>query len=90
MIFIDLPDFPAEERAQIRKLLAEYRHSPAEFSIYAAVPKIDVQNLNARTLHVEHLPTKQKRAYLAASAQNWLYAFAKDLRGGCYTPGPHM
>ena len=38
MNFIELPEFPAEERAQIRKLLAEYRLSPAQFSIYATTP----------------------------------------------------
>ena len=64
MNFIELPDFPEEERAQIRKLLGEYRFSPAQFSIYATTPTTDAQNLNARTVHVEHLPTKQKRALL--------------------------
>lgn len=90
MIAIELADFPAEERAHIRKLLAEYRFSPAQFSIYATMPKTDAPNLNARIVHVAHLYTNQKREYPAASGQNWLDSFAKDLRVGSYTPGPHI
>lgn len=88
MISIELADFPAEERAQIRKLFAEYKFSPAQFSIYAAIPKRPT--LNARIVCVEHLPTKQRREYPAASGRNWLDSFAKDLRVGSFTPGPHI
>ncbi len=87
MISIELAEFPAGERANIRKPLAEYRFSPSEFSIYVAIPKRP--RLNARIVCIEHLPTKQKREYPAASGQNWLDSFAKDLRVGSYTPGPH-
>ena len=90
MISIELADFPAEERAQIRKLFAEYRFSPAQFSIYATTPKTDAANLNARIVHVEYWSTKQKREYPAASGQNWLDSFAKDLRVGIYTHDRHI
>lgn len=90
MISIELADFPAQERANVRKLLAKYRFSPAEFSIYAAIPDTGAANLNARIIHVEHFRTKQKREYPAASGQNWLDSFAKDLRVGIYTPDRHI
>lgn len=79
MIFIELADFPADERARIRKIVALFGFSPAQFSIYATAPKTDAQNLNARTVRVEYLPSKKRRAYPAASGENWLDAFAKDL-----------
>ena len=81
MISIELPDFPADERATIRKLCGEYKVSPAQFSIYATIPNVDAP-MEARIVYVEHLLLKQKRKYPAGRKVNWLTSFAKDLKAG--------
>ena len=81
MISIELPDFPADERATIRKLCGEYKVSPAQFSIYATIPKVDAP-MDTRIVYVEHLLFKQKRKYHAGRKVDWLASFAKDLRAG--------
>ena len=86
MFSIDLSGFPPDEIATFRKLCAEYRFSPAQFFIYATMPKLNAASLSfsARIVYVEFLPAKKEKAYRAAPKQDWLAAFTQDLRNGFY------
>ena len=86
IISVDLSDFSPDEIANFRRLCAEYKFSPAQFFVYATIPKMDANRmkLTARIVHVEFLSSKKEKAYPASVEQNWIASFTRDLRSGFY------
>jgi len=86
MISIELADFPSDELDKFHEVCSEQNVNPAQFFIYAKIPKIDAANttLLKRIVYVEYILTTQQQEYPAARQQNWLGSFAKDLERGFY------
>ena len=86
MFSIDLSDFSPDEIAKIRRLCAEYGFSPAQFFVFATIPKMDANRmkLTARIDHVEFLSSKKENAYPASVERNWIASFTRDLRSDFY------
>ena len=74
------------EAAGILQLYAEHNVEAAYFDISPTTEKIIAptidRTLNARVVHVEHLPSGRRRVYTALPGGNWLDSFAKDLKTG--------